>query len=283
LTRPQTAAEQRAAEVDARRGPRPLRAEPQPPAWERADWVREELVQEGTLREQATAAARRAAQESTAPARRRHPGELAPDVVDDLQRAASPQTAARYQERLTSAAEALERGRYGDARRMVQPVLRDLPDLAAGHEVAGLALYRLGEWRKAASHLETARRLTGAVDNHPVLADCYRAMRRYGAADDLWRELREASPAPVLMAEGRIVAAGVLADQGDLVGALAVMAKAGEVPKKIREHHLRQWYVLGDLYDRSGEIIKARRFFGLVADHDREFADVAARLAALGR
>lgn len=281
--RPQTAAEQRAAEVDARRGPRPLRVEAQPPAWERTEWVREEVVPEGTLREQATAAARRAAQEPTGVGRRRQPGELAPSVVDDLQRVAPPQSAARFQERLTSAAEALERGRYGDARRMVQPVLRELPDLAAGHEVAGLAMYRLGEWRKAASHLETARRLTSSVDNHPVLADCYRALRRYAAADEMWRELREASPAPALMAEGRIVAAGVLADQGDLVGALAVMAKAAEVPKKVREHHLRQWYVLGDLYDRSGEVIKARRFFALVADNDREFADVAARLAALGR
>lgn len=204
-------------------------------------------------------------------------------MVDELQRSAPPQSMARYQERLTSAAEALERGRYGDARRMLQPVLRDLPDLAAGHELAGLALYRLGEWRKAATQLEIARRLTGTIENHPVLADCYRAMRRYAEAEELWRELREASPAPTLMAEGRIVAAGVRSDQGDLAGALAVMAKASEVPKKVREHHLRQWYVLADLYDRSGEIIKARRFFALVADHDREFADVVARLAALGR
>ena len=50
--------------------------------------------------------------------------------------------AAKYQERLTTAADALDRGRYDDARRMVQPVLRDLPDMAFGHEIAGLAFYR---------------------------------------------------------------------------------------------------------------------------------------------
>jgi tetratricopeptide (TPR) repeat protein len=85
------------------------------------------------------------------------------------------------------------------------------------------------------------------------------------------------------MAEGRIVAAGALADQGDLAGALKVMQKATEVPKKPKEHHLRQWYVLADLYDRSGEIIKARRYFSLVAEADRDFADVTERLRTLGR
>jgi hypothetical protein len=66
-------------------------------------------------------------------------------------------------------------------------------------------------------------------------------------------------------------------------GALSMMAKAREVPKKVRDHHLRQWYVLGDLLDRSGEIVEARRFFGMVAQADAEFADVMQRLAALGR
>ncbi len=84
-------------------------------------------------------------------------------------------------------------------------------------------------------------------------------------------------------AEGRIVAAGSLADRGDLPGALKLMTKGAEVPKKVRDHHLRQWYVLGDLYDRSGDVIKARRFFSLVAENDREFADVAERLRTLGR
>ena len=116
-----------------------------------------------------------------------------------------------------------------------------------------------------------------------MLADCYRAMRRYHDVDVLWRELRDASPEPALMAEGRIVAAGALADQGDLAGALKVMQKATEVPKKPKEYHLRQWYVLADLYDRSGDVIKARRYFSLVAEVDREFADVVDRMRTLGR
>jgi hypothetical protein len=79
------------------------------------------------------------------------------------------------------------------------------------------------------------------------------------------------------------VAASPPPDQGDLRGALEIMAKATPVPKKVREHHLRQWYVLGDLHDRSGNVIEARRFFSLVAVGDADFADVRQRLAALGR
>jgi len=62
-----------------------------------------------------------------------------------------------------------------------------------------------------------------------------------------------------------------------------VMQKATEVPKKPKDHHLRQWYVLADLYDRSGEVIKARRYFSLIAEVDREVADVTERLRSIGR
>lgn len=204
-------------------------------------------------------------------------------VAAQIDRDTTPARSARLRERLASASEALGRGRYDDARRMVQPVLRELPEIAMAHEVAGLAWYGVGQWRRAAAELETARALEDTVRFHPVLADCYRAMRRYGTVDELWDELKGASPSHDVMAEGRIVAAGARADRGDLDGALAIMAPARATPKKVRDHHLRQWYVLGDLLDRSGEVIEARRFFGLVAAHDREFADVGARLAALGR
>jgi tetratricopeptide (TPR) repeat protein len=217
------------------------------------------------------------------PTRRRKSSELAPGVAEDLQQIAPGARAAKYRERLTTAADALDRGRFDDARRMVQPVLRDLPEMAFGHEIAGLAFYRTGQWRKAAAELEVARQLDRTLNHHAVLADCYRALKRYDLVDQLWLEIREGSPEPALMAEGRIVAAGALADQGDLKGALKMMERGADVPKKVREHHLRQWYVLGDLHDRSGDIIKARRFFGMIFEADPQFADVTDRLRGLGR
>jgi tetratricopeptide (TPR) repeat protein len=279
LEKPLTEAERRSKAIKATRGPRDEQIErAAPPPWEREEWV-----DEGSVRHEAEAAAERAAGEAPTKTGRRKSMDLAPEVAEDLANAAPAARQARYQERLASAADALDRGRFADARRMVQPVLRDLPDLAFAHEISGLALYRMGQWRKAAAELEVARQLTNTVQHHAVLADCYRALRRYHDVDVLWGELRDASPEPALMAEGRIVAAGALADQGDMAGALKVMQKATELPKKPKEYHLRQWYVLADLLDRSGDVIKARRFFTLVAEADREFGDVRERLKTLGR
>lgn len=273
-----TAAEQRAAQVRSTRGPKVPKAVAEAP-----EHTREEWIDEGPIRDVAVAATERARTESAAPKRTRAKGVLDPEVVAEVDREAGNQRSGRYRERLQSAAEALDRGRFDDARRMVQPVLRDLPNIAMAHEIAGLAFYSTGQWRKAAAELELARQIDRSVRHHPVLADCYRALKRYDVVVELWDELKGESPAPGLMAEGRIVAAGSLADQGDLRGALSMMAKAREVPKKVRDHHLRQWYVLGDLLDRSGEIVEARRFFGMVAQADAEFADVMQRLASLGR
>jgi tetratricopeptide (TPR) repeat protein len=249
---------------------------------ERVEWEREQWIDEGSLRDAAEEATERALGEGGRQGRRRS-NEIAPEVADDLSGKVEPARMSRYQERLAAAADALDRGRFGDAHRMVRPVLRDVPDLAFGHELAGLALYRLGQWRKAAAELELARSLNGTVAHHAVLADCYRALKRYTEVDQLWRELREASPEPELMAEGRIVAAGAVADQGDLVGALKVMEKGMAVPKKPKDHHVRQWYVIADLLDRSGDVVTARRYFTLVAGIDPEFADVRDRLRGLGR
>ena len=283
---PRTSAQIRSAEVKAARGLREPRQQAEPAPWEREQWV-----DDGPLRSAARKATARAQRPEPAEpvdsvsktTRRRKSSDLAPDVADELVKTAPAARAAKYKERLTTAADALDRGRFDDARRMVQSVLRDLPEMAFGHEIAGLAFYRTGQWRKAAAELEVARQLDRTLNHHAVLADCYRALKRYDLVEQLWLELREGSPEPALMAEGRIVAAGALADQGDLKGALKLMERGAEVPKKVRDHHLRQWYVLGDLHDRSGDIIKARRFFGMIAEVDPQFADVADRLRGLGR
>jgi tetratricopeptide (TPR) repeat protein len=165
---------------------------------------------------------------------------------------------------------------------MVTSVIKEAPDMASAHEVLGLAQYRLGNWRQAAVALEAFRSLGGGVEHHPVLADCYRAMRKYEPIEALWLELREASPSAALVAEGRIVMAGALADQGDLDGAIGLLRPSERMPSRVRDHHLRLWYVLADLYDRNGEVPKARALFTRVLSNDPEFSDVRDRLAQLG-
>jgi tetratricopeptide (TPR) repeat protein len=115
-----------------------------------------------------------------------------------------------------------------------------------------------------------------------VLADCYRALHRYHRVEELWEELRAASPSAALVTEGRIVTAGARADQGDLQGAIALLARSSPKPRRVRQHHLRQWYALADLYDRSGDVPQARRLFRDVLANQPGFADAEERLAALG-
>jgi tetratricopeptide (TPR) repeat protein len=259
---------------------------PAAPEADRERWVPERWQDEGPLREAAEEAAARAAGRDPAAPRERKvadPKRLDPSWVEEVARESDARTSARYMERLAAATEALERDRYRDALRMVQSVLKNLPNVGAAHEVAGVAYYRLGEWRKAISELEQARALHPSPEQLPLLADSYRALRRYREVEEVWREIRESSPNPSVMTEGRIVAAGALADQGDLAGAIKLLLRVSDAPKKIRDYHLKQWYVIGDLYDRSGDIVKARNFFKRVAAVDPRYADVGDRLATLGR
>jgi len=275
--------------VKARREPRDENESVEPAVVaEREKWVPERWQDEGPLREAARGATARArGDEVDEPATRERrgadPKRLEPAWIEEVQREATSATSARYMERLAAATEALERDRYRDALRMVSSVLKNLPNVGAAHEVAGISYYRLGEWRRAIAELEQARVLHPTPEQLPILADCFRALRRYREVEEMWREIRESSPAPAVMAEGRIVAAGALADQGDLAGALKLLLRVADAPKKIRDYHLKQWYVIADLYDRSGDIPRARNFFKRIAAVDSRYADVHDRLATLGR
>ena len=113
---------------------------------------------------------------------------------------------------------------------MLRRLAQEMPNNADVRELIGLVHYRLGRWADAIKDLEAARSLSNNQDQHPVLADCYRAQRRWDDVDRLWEELREASPNADLVSEGRIVAAGALADRGMLVEALALLSSGSASP-----------------------------------------------------
>ncbi len=263
----------------ARRGPRAPRDEAAEQAKIEARET-EQWIDEGSVRDEAEAATRRA---SGGRRNDRPAPEVDPAVAAEIHAALAPERAKRLTERLASASAALDRERFEEARRMVTPLVKELPHVAAVHEVAGLASYRLGRWRQAAQSLELARQLHPDPAMLPVLADCYRALRRWSDVDAVWDDLKRASPSHDIMAEGRIVVASSLAERGDLRDAISLMQSVSQQPKRVREHHLRQWYVLADLYDRAGDTITARNWFGEVARHEPDFADVRERLRSLGR
>jgi tetratricopeptide (TPR) repeat protein len=186
------------------------------------------------------------------------------------------------QQRLSDAAAAYERDRYGDAARILRPLASVAPESPSVRELYGLTLYRDGRWGAAIRQLDAYHRLTGSYDQHPVLADCHRALGHFKAVDEVWDELRQASPSADVVAEGRLVVAGARADRGDIRGALALLRRAGPDVRRPRPHHVRQWYALADLYERSGDLPRARELFRRVLRHDAQLSDAAERLAALG-
>ena len=226
--------------------------------------------------------AQAATERASAPARRA-PRPLDPEVSSELVDALGSQRGNRLAERLAMASEALDRERFDEARRISSSIVKEAPSVAAAREVLGLASYRIGFYKPAVRELEAAQELRPDPALLPVIADSYRALRRWAGVERTWAAIKAASPAQDVMAEGRIVAAGALADRGDLAAAIELMEPATKPPTRVREHHLRQWYVLGDLHDRLGDALGAKRWFTAVAEQDAAFSDVADRLRTLGR
>jgi len=244
-----------------------------PPERRSEEWIRTDL------RDEAKQAVSRGTRKLAAPRdRTKRP---APEVAAELDKAVGPTSAPKLGQRLAEATKAYERERYTEARKLLKPLAERAPGSAAVRELHGLTLYRLGNWRLAATELEAFRTLSRSTEQHPVLADCYRALRRYGAVAELWDELRTASPSAELVAEGRIVAAGALADRGDVNGAIRLLEAGMRPAKRLKPHHVRMLYVLADLVERAGDIPRARQLFRRVADAEPDFVDVQSRLRAL--
>jgi len=209
------------------------------------------------------------------------PIDLAGEVREQLARAVGTAKRERVERRLSEAAEHFEAERFADAARILKKLVDEAPTVAAVHELYGLTLYRQEKWKLAARELEAFRLLTNSTEEHPVLADCYRALRQWAQVEELWDELRETSPSAELVTEGRIVMAGSLADRGEVRAAISLLEKGFTYPKRALPHHLRRAYALADLYERAGELPKARALFEKIERTDPDFADVKRRVRAL--
>ena len=220
--------------------------------------------------------------ESSQPPRRRPPRPLPPAVSDELGKAASAERTPRLAARLADAVRAFERDLFQEARMLLQPLADEVPTVATVRELLGLTYYRLGQWPLAVRELDAFSQLSSSTSAHPALADANRALGRHGRVAELWEEIRSASEDPGIVVEGRIVAAGSLADQGRLDQAISLLEQGRLSSKHPEDHHLRLWYALADLYERGGEVPRARDLFERVARHDPEFVDVVERRRALG-
>lgn len=212
---------------------------------------------------------------------RRRDATLPGEVTRELDREVGAGRAARVERRLREAAEAYSAERYRDARRILAPIAEQAPRAASVRELYGLTLYRLGRWRDAIVELQAFETLTDSVDQHPVLADCNRALGRAAEVERLWDELRRGGADAELVAEGRIVVAASLADRGDLRAAITLLEDGPVGVKNPKDFHLRLWYALGNLYERAGDLPRARELFRRIIGHDADFADAEVRYDAL--
>jgi tetratricopeptide (TPR) repeat protein len=215
------------------------------------------------------------------------PAELPADIANELASAAGPDwnhLRERVTERMAAGIGAYERERYRDASRILKTVVDVVPNAPSARELLALSQYHQAYWKAALPNLEAFAALTGSVDQHPVRMDCHRALGRPKRVEALFDELRRGSPDPEVLSEGRLVLAGTRADEGDLTGAVSLLveAGAGRLVRNPAERHLRQWYVLADLMERSGDLPKARELFLRVAAADPDAYDVADRLESLG-
>ncbi|MCB1031828.1 MAG: tetratricopeptide repeat protein [Acidimicrobiales bacterium] len=271
------------AEFDSRGGVGGVGRDERPAPQDRgSQWVRVDDV-----RNEADKAVRRARSvENPSERRGRAPrkaseGSGGDDARKELVAALGGPKGNRANDKLRDAAHAFERERYDESRLLLRPIAEAAPRATAVRELLGLTYYRLGRWKDAVKELEAFRELSRTAEQNPVLADCYRALGRHREVDELWEELREASPNAELVTEGRIVTAGSLADRGDLPNAIALLARSQRGVKRPQVHHLRQAYALGDLYEKAGEVARARETFRWVVELDPDFADVAERASNL--
>ena len=204
-----------------------------------------------------------------------------PDAGKLLRKLLGEKRGARAASLLGHAAREFEDEKFVEAQKILNSLDEKSLRVAEVVELSGLINYRLGQWSKASEFLESFRRITGSTEQHPVLADCYRAQSNWTEVEILWDELRQASPNAALVTEGRLVMAGALDDQGRTSDAVRILEKGWKVPRHPKGHHLRRAYALGDLYERSGALPRARELFTWIRKHSPKFADVDERVRDL--
>jgi tetratricopeptide (TPR) repeat protein len=207
--------------------------------------------------------------------------ELPGSVSRELREASTGRGVPSLERRLGAAARAYERDRYPEALAAIRPVVDAAPASPAVRELYGLILYRLGRWRNAAKELREFHVLSKSFDQHPVIADCERAMGHLGRVEELWTEIRRAGVDRDVLVEGRLVMAGALADAGRLGDAIEILKPEGRSRKNPDLAHLREWYALADLYERAGDVARAREYFRRVALAAPDLLDAPERLAEL--
>jgi tetratricopeptide (TPR) repeat protein len=231
---------------------------------------------------------------------RRRPAPIAPprpELPDD-EEAQLPRGVAREIERvlgkgakskdvalaLSIGSAAIDEERPDIAIEMLAWAKHEAPRIASIREAYGVALYLGERYDAALTELQAYRRMTGAVDQNHLIADCLRALDRgLDRVAETAEALVRADDAPEeRRSEAAIVWAAATADAGSLSTARAILRRTIERRRGAdEEHDLRVRYLAGELAERDGDLREARAHFEWLATIDPDLLDVADRLDAL--
>jgi tetratricopeptide (TPR) repeat protein len=188
---------------------------------------------------------------------------------------------------VTIASDALEVGDVDRALEYLEWAKSDAPRSASVREALGIARYLAENWAGALTELQAYRRMSGRSDQNHLVADCLRALGRpLEMVAEAVKEMEIEEDGIDRVAEATIVWASALADAGDVAAGRAVLGRAlgagiadmDPTSEQVEEHHVRVWYVAGDLAERAGDHDEARAWFRRVATVDPELYDVEERL-----
>ncbi|MDK7750879.1 hypothetical protein QP572_11045 [Brevibacterium sp. UMB10442] len=99
--------------------------------------------------------------------------------------------------------------------------------IAATREALGLVAYRLGKYEEALRELRTHKRITGATENIPVIADAERGRDKPQKALDMFAEAQQSDFDPQTWIEFVLVVAGAHMDLDNLPAAKALIEAQG--------------------------------------------------------
>jgi tetratricopeptide (TPR) repeat protein len=133
--------------------------------------------------------------------------------------------------------------------------------IAVVREATGEAAYAAGHYAEALAELRAAKRMNGASDYLPIMADCHRALGQPQQALKLAQSPSVAKFAPAAKAEMTLVESGARRDMGQLDAALRTLELAPLQSKSREPWVVRLRYAYADTLEAAGRDNDALAWF----------------------
>jgi tetratricopeptide (TPR) repeat protein len=156
------------------------------------------------------------------------------------------------------------------------------PRLAVVREAAGVTAYAAGDYAAALSELRAVRRMTGAIDMLPIMADCERGLGRPDRALALARDPDARKLDAAAKVELGIVVSGARRDRGEHEAAVVALQGPALDSDRLQPWTPRLWYAYAEALLAAGRREEALRWFeSTAAVDDGEETDAPQRAALL--